>query len=86
MYLIEVQNTPDLVNTIQGMGTTMILLLLPCFLIAGPATAGTTYVVRNWARDEHAWVWSDFKISWKQNWKESLIIMLINGLVLIIFM
>lgn len=85
MYLIKVQNTPDLVNTIQGMGTTMILLLLPCFLIAGPATAGTTYVVRNWARDEHAWVWSDFKDAWKQNWKESLIIMLINGLVLIIF-
>jgi uncharacterized membrane protein YesL len=85
MYLIQVQNTPNLANAIQGMGITMVLLLLPCFLIAGPATAGTTYVVRNWARDEHAWVWSDFKDAWKQNWKESLIIMLINGLALIVF-
>lgn len=85
MYLIQAQEMPELLNNIQGIGTTMVLFLLPCFLIAGPATAGATYVVRNWARDEHAWVWSDFKDAWKMNWKESLIIMLINGLALIIF-
>lgn len=85
MYLVGVQNTPELAKSIQGLGTTVILLLIPCFLIAGPATAGTTYVIRNWARDEHAWVWSDFKDAWKQNWKESLLIMLINGLALLIF-
>jgi len=85
MYLAELQNMPDLANTIQGLGTTIVLTLIPCFLIAGPATAGATYVIRNWARDEHAWVFSDFKDAWKQNWKESLIIMLINGLALLIF-
>ncbi len=61
------------------------LVLLPCLLFAGPATAGVTYVIRNWARDEHAWVFSDFKDAWKMNWKESLLIMLINGLVLMLF-
>ena len=61
------------------------LLLIPCLLLTGPATAGITYVIRNWARDEHAWIWSDFKDAWKQNWKESLIIMLINGLALMLF-
>jgi len=63
----------------------MFLLLIPCFVIAGPATAGATYVLRNWARDEHAWLWSDFKDAWKQNWKESLILMLINGIAFFVF-
>ncbi|MGI6372586.1 MAG: YesL family protein [Caldicoprobacterales bacterium] len=63
----------------------MIILLIPCMVIAGPATAGVVYVIRNWARDEHAWLWSDFKDAWKQNWKESLLIMLINGLALFVF-
>ncbi|MFO7294393.1 MAG: DUF624 domain-containing protein [Caldicoprobacter sp.] len=61
------------------------LVLIPCLLFAGPATAGVTYVLRNWARDEHAWLFSDFKDAWKMNWKESLIIMLLNGLALMIF-
>lgn len=70
---------------LRGFVLTMLIQLLPCMIIAGPATAGTSYVIRNWARDEHAWVWSDFKDAWKQNWKESILIMLINGLALIIF-
>jgi uncharacterized membrane protein YesL len=61
------------------------LLLIPCMLIAGPATSGTVYVLRNWARDEHAWLFSDFKDAWKMNWKESLLIMLINGIALMVF-
>ncbi len=51
-------------------------------MIAGPATAGTVYVLRNWARDEHAWLFLDFKDSWKRNWKEAILIMLINGVAL----
>jgi uncharacterized membrane protein YesL len=61
------------------------IILIPCLLFAGPATAGVTYVLRNWARDEHAWVFSDFKDAWKTNWKESLIVMLINAIVLLLF-
>ncbi len=82
------QNPDEIIQTtgnIQSFVFTILLLLIPCIMIAGPATAGATYVIRNWARDEHAWVWSDFKDAWKQNWKESLIIMLINGIVLSIF-
>lgn len=72
-------------ENLRGFVLTMLIQLLPCMIITGPATAGTSYVIRNWARDEHAWVWSDFKDAWKQNWKESILIMLINGLALIIF-
>jgi len=86
--LIAIAQTPEIIQSvgnIQSMGFVMLLILIPCMLIAGPATAGATYIIRNWARDEHAWVWSDFKDAWKQNWKESLLIMLINGLALLIF-
>jgi len=54
-------------------------LLTLGMMIAGPATAGTVYVLRNWARDEHAWLFLDFKDAWKRNWKEAILIMFING-------
>ena len=88
MNLMAMVQSPEAVETagnIQSFIFTMLLLLIPCMVIAGPATAGTTYIIRNWARDEHAWVWSDFKDAWKQNWKESLLIMLINGIALLVF-
>ncbi len=45
---------------------------IPCILITGPVKAGMAYVTRNWARDEHAFIWSDFKDAVKANWKQAL--------------
>ena len=50
----------------------MFLLLIPCILITGPVQAGLAYVTRNWSRDEHAFIWSDFKDAVKENWKQAL--------------
>ena len=49
-----------------------LLFLIPCILITGPVEAGMAYVLRNWARDEHAFIWSDFKDAVKENWKQGL--------------
>ena len=49
-----------------------ILFLIPAILITGPVEAGLAYVCRNWARDEHAFIWSDFKDAVKDNWKQGL--------------
>ena len=49
-----------------------LLLLIPAILITGPVEAGLAYVCRNWARDEHAFIWSDFKDAVKENWKQGL--------------
>ena len=49
-------------------------------MFAGPATGGLFYVIRLWARDEHAWAWSDFWQGFKENWRQGLVMMLINGL------
>lgn len=44
----------------------------------GPATAGFTYVLRNYSREEHAWVWSDFKEHAFKNFKQALLVYLID--------
>ncbi len=51
----------------------------------GPATAGMTYVLRNFAREEHAWIWSDFKDALKSNFKQSAIVFLIDLVVFVLF-
>ena len=58
-----------------------LLLMIPCIAITGPATVGVAYVTRNWSRDEHAFIWSDFKDAAKENWKQSVVISTITGIV-----
>lgn len=58
-----------------------LLFLIPCIAITGPFTAGLSYVTRNWARDEHAFAWSDFKDAAKENWKQALATSTITGFI-----
>ena len=51
---------PDMTQ-VQGLYSMWLLILAPCIAITGPFNAGVTYVLRNWARDEHSFVLSDFK-------------------------
>lgn len=56
-----------------------LMFLAPCVAITGIATPGIAYVTRNWSRDEHAFIWSDFKDAVKENWKQGLVISLVTG-------
>ena len=69
-------NGPD---AFVGLFFTWLLVLIPCVAITGPFNAGVSYVLRNWARDEHSFVLSDFKDAVKDNWKQALVISLIDG-------
>lgn len=51
----------------------------------GPVTAGVTYIMRNFAREEHAWLWSDFKTAVKGNFKQSLIVFIVDLVVFFLF-
>jgi len=42
-------------------------------VLLSPFTAGLTFVTRNYAREEHAFVWSDFWENVKGNWKYFLL-------------
>ena len=57
----------------------VLLWLVPCIAITGPFTAGLSYVTRNWARDEHAFLWTDFRDAMKENWKQSLLLSAITA-------
>lgn len=58
----------------------ILLTLVMCvpMVTVGPAQAGFTYIMRNYAREEHAFLWSDFKDTALQNMKQSFIISTIN--------
>lgn len=72
--------TMSLSDMFSSVASTTLLLLVPCIAITGPFTSGMCYVTRNWARDEHSFIWSDFKDAMKTNWKQSLVISLITGM------
>ena len=51
------------------------LFILSCIPIVtiGPATAGVTKLLRNYAREEHAFIWGDFIETAKKNFKQAFI-------------
>ncbi len=65
----------------QSLALQTLLLLVPALAITGPFTAGLAYVTRNWARDEHAFLWTDYRDAVKGNWKQGLLTSFITGLV-----
>ncbi|WP_411676796.1 DUF624 domain-containing protein [Caproicibacter sp.] len=56
-----------------------LLVIIPILLIS-PSLAGLTFVTRNYAREEHAFLMGDFFDAIKQNWK----MFLANGVVCIL--
>ena len=67
--------------------TLNIIYFIACIPIVtiGPATAGFTYVLRNFSREEHAWTVSDFKEHMFKNFKQGFIVSVINLLIFIIW-
>ena len=63
----------------QALIMSTLIKLIPCILITGPISVGVAYDLRNWARDEHAFMWSDLWDSIKENWKQALGISAINS-------
>lgn len=54
-------------------------------VVVGPVHAGVTYVLRNYSREEHAFVWLDFKENALKNLKQSLISSLMSILLTFVF-
>lgn len=51
---------------------TFMLILTPLMILEGPILAGVSYVCNRWVRDEHVFMFSDFKDAVKENWKQAL--------------
>ena len=72
-------NTP-LIAVLLPRLTTYCLILIPCLMFYTFFMPGVMYILRNWARDQHTFTVSDFKDAVLANWKNSLLLGLINGL------
>jgi uncharacterized membrane protein YesL len=72
-------------------GELMVRLFMSAFLICipviaiGPAQAGYTYILRNYSREEHAFLWWDFKETALKNFKESTIICVLDFFFVLLF-
>ena len=77
----EIKNTEiDYRGLIETSLLRVLIWMIPCIAITGPFTAGLSYVTRNWARDEHAFIWTDFKDALRENWKQALILSVITAI------
>lgn len=67
-------------------GTIPLMAIFICLplITVGPAQAGMTYVLRNYSREEHAFIWGDFKEHALKNFKQSMIVSIINTIVTVL--
>ena len=70
----------EMMNAIASYLVMWLIGLIPCLAITGPSSAGAAYIMRNWARDQHAFLLSDFKDAFKGNWKQALGVSCITAL------
>ena len=64
--------------TVRSIFTIMLLV----FLGSGPASAGYAYITRCFTREQHAWIFSDFKDKFKENFIQSIIVSIVDLIVL----
>lgn len=73
--------TQTFMHTLSAYVMTWLIGCIPCLAITGPSSAGSAYIMRNWARDQHAFLFSDFKDAFRSNWKQALGISVINAFI-----
>jgi len=58
------------------------LLILTSVITIGPVQAGFTYILRNYSREEHSFIWWDFKENLTKNFKQGIAITAIDSVVI----
>lgn len=65
--------------SLASLAFTYLLILCPLIALTGPFTMGAARVMRNWARDEHSYTFSDYWEGVRKNWRQGLLYGLICG-------
>lgn len=82
LNLLQLFSPPaDAEGYLPRLAFSYLLVLCPLICITGPFNMGISRIMRNWARDEHSFILSDFASGMKENWKQGLIFSAISGLV-----
>ena len=82
IFVNPVSDDP-LADVISRVLLTFALTVMPLITV-GPSQAGMTFILRNYSKEEHAFVWLDFKDTAISNLKQSLIISCIDLVVILI--
>lgn len=61
-------------------------VMLLVFWGSGPASAAYAYITRCFTREQHAWIFSDFKDKFIENFKQSIIVSIIDVVALFLVM
>ncbi|MTI55872.1 DUF624 domain-containing protein [Geosporobacter ferrireducens] len=81
LFLQRVMNSGPISSSIYELefyfAAGAVLVCIPV-LTVGPAQAGFTYVLRNFAGEEHAFLWEDFKEQAFSNARQSILVCLID--------
>lgn len=77
-------DTAKMIVTMDVVIKIFVIIMFTALLGMGPATAGFTYILRNFAREEHAWVWSDFWEVTFKNFKQATVVFCIDAVALIL--
>ena len=77
--LVDAPAGADMGARVYSLAFTYLLILWPLIAITGPATAGMSYVSRNWARGQHSFMVSDFWEHARKSWKQALCVSTITG-------
>ena len=69
---------------LAGYFTKNIIVLCACLIPIQALLPGLVFVLRNFAREEHAFLWGDFIDTIKKNWRQSLVVGVIDYIVYIV--
>lgn len=71
-------------SSILTYGITYFVVLIPCLMISSLFSPGIAYILRNWARDQHTFTFSDYWDAVKVDWKGGLLLGFLNGVSLLV--
>ncbi len=64
--------------------TVFFTVTIVSFLGSGPASAAFAYILRCFTREQHSWILSDFKEKFKENFKQGIIVSIVDILLLVL--
>lgn len=75
--IAQISLTDEMIN---GLSLLSIFVCMVFLFVTGtgPASAGMVYVLRKYVNDTHSWVWSDFLDNLKSNFRQGIIVYVIN--------
>ncbi len=63
-----------------------VAMAIVMFGAGSPCVTGYTYILRNYVREDHAWLWSDFVEQTKKNFKQGIVAFLVDVAVMTVFL